>query len=318
MKKYSITATIMKLYPINKWAYISESKVDRLLGLLYDGTFVSNEDYDIISQVYNYLNVIYEHIKENNWFIYSPDRQSVAFNTYLKPRLELGDDYIFAQFKKNKSQFKQEWELEYFSIRGRHQGTVNFGLDKSVPLQYKPISDTKLNLSFGFNHLFIKDKDRIGRFPSKVLDAFTDLNDESQKRMLCSLIKFSILNDHDNISRYKVIDGTGMISTSFDDSKFLPCKNSTRSGNVLNELPYSFMYPVCLINPHKPDCAMIFRKQYRGLEGIIPAIESSHAVAYGIRLAKEMSHGSVLICLSGRGDKDMDYIIENYGAKYLK
>jgi tryptophan synthase beta subunit len=31
-----------------------------------------------------------------------------------------------------------------------------------------------------------------------------------------------------------------------------------------------------------------------------------------------MDHGSVLICLSGRGDKDMDYIIENYGAKYLK
>ena len=52
------------------------------------------------------------------------------------------------------------------------------------------------------------------------------------------------------------------------------------------------------------------------MEGIIPAIESSHAVAYGIKLAEEMNHGSVLICLSGRGDKDMDYIIENYGAKY--
>jgi tryptophan synthase beta chain len=45
------------------------------------------------------------------------------------------------------------------------------------------------------------------------------------------------------------------------------------------------------------------------LEGIIPAIESSHAVAYGIKLAKEMHHGSVLINLSGRGDKDMDYIL---------
>ena len=51
------------------------------------------------------------------------------------------------------------------------------------------------------------------------------------------------------------------------------------------------------------------------LEGIIPAIESSHAVAYGIKLAKQMDHGSVLICLSGRGDKDMDYIIENYGIR---
>ena len=51
------------------------------------------------------------------------------------------------------------------------------------------------------------------------------------------------------------------------------------------------------------------------MEGIIPAIESSHAVAYGIKLAKQMETGSVLICLSGRGDKDMDYIIENYGIR---
>ena len=45
------------------------------------------------------------------------------------------------------------------------------------------------------------------------------------------------------------------------------------------------------------------------MEGIIPAIESSHAVAYGIKLAREMGKGSVLINLSGRGDKDMDYIL---------
>ncbi len=51
------------------------------------------------------------------------------------------------------------------------------------------------------------------------------------------------------------------------------------------------------------------------LEGIIPAIESAHAVAYGMKLAKTMGKGSVLINLSGRGDKDMDYIIENYGIR---
>ena len=50
-------------------------------------------------------------------------------------------------------------------------------------------------------------------------------------------------------------------------------------------------------------------------EGIIPAIESAHAVAYGIKLAKKMGKGSVLINLSGRGDKDMDYIIEKYGIR---
>ena len=51
------------------------------------------------------------------------------------------------------------------------------------------------------------------------------------------------------------------------------------------------------------------------MEGIIPAIESAHAVAYGMKLAKEMGRGSVLINLSGRGDKDMDYIIEHYGIR---
>ena len=51
------------------------------------------------------------------------------------------------------------------------------------------------------------------------------------------------------------------------------------------------------------------------LEGIIPAIESSHAVAYAMKLAKKMGKGSILINLSGRGDKDMDYVIEKYGIR---
>ena len=54
-------------------------------------------------------------------------------------------------------------------------------------------------------------------------------------------------------------------------------------------------------------------------EGIIPAIESSHAVAYAKKKAQEMKKGSILVCLSGRGDKDIDYVVENYGygEKYL-
>ncbi|MGI6608556.1 MAG: tryptophan synthase subunit beta [Erysipelotrichaceae bacterium] len=51
------------------------------------------------------------------------------------------------------------------------------------------------------------------------------------------------------------------------------------------------------------------------LEGIIPAIESAHAVAYAIKLAKKMKKGSILVNLSGRGDKDMDFIIEKYGIR---
>ena len=48
-------------------------------------------------------------------------------------------------------------------------------------------------------------------------------------------------------------------------------------------------------------------------EGIIPAIESSHAVAFALKYAKEHKTGSILVNLSGRGDKDIDYVVENYG-----
>lgn len=52
------------------------------------------------------------------------------------------------------------------------------------------------------------------------------------------------------------------------------------------------------------------------LEGIIPAIESSHAVAYALKMAKEGDKSSILINLSGRGDKDIDFVVENYGKDY--
>lgn len=49
------------------------------------------------------------------------------------------------------------------------------------------------------------------------------------------------------------------------------------------------------------------------VEGIIPALESSHAVAYALKLAKELGPDrTILINLSGRGDKDIDFILNNY------
>ena len=46
-------------------------------------------------------------------------------------------------------------------------------------------------------------------------------------------------------------------------------------------------------------------------EGIIPALESSHAIAYAIKLAKELPHDDVLIVnLSGRGDKDVEQVFK--------
>ncbi|MGP4118919.1 tryptophan synthase subunit beta [Psychrobacter aquimaris] len=47
------------------------------------------------------------------------------------------------------------------------------------------------------------------------------------------------------------------------------------------------------------------------LEGIIPALESAHAIAYAMKIAKDMSADeTILVNLSGRGDKDIDFILD--------
>ncbi|MDR0226220.1 MAG: tryptophan synthase subunit beta [Burkholderiaceae bacterium] len=52
-------------------------------------------------------------------------------------------------------------------------------------------------------------------------------------------------------------------------------------------------------------------------EGIIPALESSHAVAYAMQLAKTMrADQSILVSLSGRGDKDIGTVADLSGADY--
>ncbi|RGE41853.1 tryptophan synthase subunit beta [Comamonas testosteroni] len=53
-------------------------------------------------------------------------------------------------------------------------------------------------------------------------------------------------------------------------------------------------------------------------EGIIPALESSHAVAYAMKLAKTMRPDqSILVSLSGRGDKDIGTVADLSGAEYF-
>jgi tryptophan synthase beta chain len=49
------------------------------------------------------------------------------------------------------------------------------------------------------------------------------------------------------------------------------------------------------------------------IEGSIPALESAHAIAYAMKLAKTMGPDkNILVNLSGRGDKDADFV-----ANYL-
>jgi tryptophan synthase beta chain len=53
------------------------------------------------------------------------------------------------------------------------------------------------------------------------------------------------------------------------------------------------------------------------VEGIIPALESAHAIAEVIKLAPTMSADqTILVCLSGRGDKDIHTVAETMGVEF--
>jgi len=52
------------------------------------------------------------------------------------------------------------------------------------------------------------------------------------------------------------------------------------------------------------------------MEGIMPALESAHALAYAMKLAPTLPRDKVLLVnLSGRGDKDMNTVAERSGMK---
>jgi tryptophan synthase beta chain len=52
------------------------------------------------------------------------------------------------------------------------------------------------------------------------------------------------------------------------------------------------------------------------MEGIIPALESAHALAYVEKLAPTLSSDKIIVvCLSGRGDKDVEVVAKALGEK---
>jgi tryptophan synthase beta chain len=52
------------------------------------------------------------------------------------------------------------------------------------------------------------------------------------------------------------------------------------------------------------------------IEGIIPALESSHALAYAAKLAADMNKDqTIIVNLSGRGDKDIDTVARRLGIE---
>ena len=60
--------------------------------------------------------------------------------------------------------------------------------------------------------------------------------------------------------------------------------------------------------------ALVAFHELTRMEGIIPALESSHAIAYATRLARDKSPDEIiLVNLSGRGDKDIHTVAELEG-----
>ena len=62
------------------------------------------------------------------------------------------------------------------------------------------------------------------------------------------------------------------------------------------------------------DEALAAFHQLARTEGILPALESSHAIAQAIKLARELPKDALVLCnLSGRGDKDVHTIAAREG-----
>ena len=56
-------------------------------------------------------------------------------------------------------------------------------------------------------------------------------------------------------------------------------------------------------------------KLLSNLEGIIPALESAHAIAHVMKMAPTMKKDEIiLVCLSGRGDKDVNQVADRMGV----
>jgi tryptophan synthase beta chain len=76
---------------------------------------------------------------------------------------------------------------------------------------------------------------------------------------------------------------------------------------------HSFLKDIKRINyetASDEECLDAFMK-LSGTEGIIPALESAHAVAFAMKLARKLKPDqTILVNLSGRGDKDIDFVVE--------
>lgn len=121
------------------------------------------------------------------------------------------------------------------------------------------------------------------------------------------------------VGRVGVLHGNRTYLMADDDGQIL----STHSISAGLDYPgvgpeHSFLKDIDRVQyvPCTDEEAMVGFRECTQKEGIIPALESSHAIAYALKLAKTMSKDqSIIVNLSGRGDKDLHTVMKRDGIE---
>ena len=121
------------------------------------------------------------------------------------------------------------------------------------------------------------------------------------------------------VGRVGVLHGNRTYLMADDDGQIL----GTRSISAGLDYPgvgpeHSFLKDIDRVQyvPCTDEEAMVGFRECTQKEGIIPALESSHAIAYALKLAKTMSKDqSIIVNLSGRGDKDLHTVMKHDGLE---
>ena len=105
--------------------------------------------------------------------------------------------------------------------------------------------------------------------------------------------------------------GAGLYVTEMVTSRAL-VERSPKSMRIIHHEPYETprsvqIYGVDAVNVGKAVRMVVDEMGFAAAEGILAALESSHAIAQAIKMARDMPKDAIVLCnLSGRGDKDVD------------
>jgi tryptophan synthase beta chain len=121
------------------------------------------------------------------------------------------------------------------------------------------------------------------------------------------------------VGRVGVLHGNRTYLMADDDGQILGTHSISAGLDYPGVGPeHSFLKDIDRVQyvPCTDEEAMVGFRECTQKEGIIPALESSHAIAYALKLAKTMSKDqSIIVNLSGRGDKDLHTVMKRDGIE---